>query len=103
MGEYRIVQRSFFTISVLRANRPNRPQIPHLGARAPHGRPCGIFDGAPESCTYYMISQHSPITQGSAHLPEARVPLVPPPLTAPPSRCGDAKRGVHADRAHRMV
>jgi hypothetical protein len=89
LGEYRIVQRSFFMISVLRANRPNRLQIPHLGGGATHGRPCGIFDGAPKSCTYCMISQHSPITQGSAHLQVARAPLVPPPLTAPPSRCGD--------------
>ena len=36
-----------------------------------------------------MIPQHSPITQGSAHLQVARAPLVPPPLTAPPSRRGD--------------
>ena len=36
-----------------------------------------------------MIPQHSPTTQGSAHLQVARAPLVPPPLTAPPSRRGD--------------
>ena len=33
--------------------------------------------------------QHFPILQGSAHLQVARAPLVPPPLTAPPSRRGD--------------
>ena len=36
-----------------------------------------------------MIPQHSPTTQGSAHLQVARAPLAPPPLTAPPSRRGD--------------
>ena len=30
-----------------------------------------------------MIPQHSPTTQGSAHLQVARAPLAPPPLTAP--------------------
>eukprot|EP00966_Prymnesium_polylepis_P014977 346121-Prymnesium_polylepis.1 len=49
-----------------------------------------------------MIPQHSPTTQGSAHLPEARAPLVPP-SHRPPPRCGDAKCAVCAHRAHRMV
>eukprot|EP00966_Prymnesium_polylepis_P315092 7280904-Prymnesium_polylepis.1 len=35
---------------------------------------------------------HSPITQGSAHLPEARVPLVPPP--SPPALSPPATQNV---------
>eukprot|EP00966_Prymnesium_polylepis_P111508 2579440-Prymnesium_polylepis.1 len=45
-----------------------------------------------------MIPQHSPTTQGSAHLPEARAPLVPL-RHHPPSRRSDAKRAMCGSRA----
>eukprot|EP00966_Prymnesium_polylepis_P003339 76701-Prymnesium_polylepis.1 len=46
---------------------------------------CEIVDSPPNCHTYHMIAQHSPTAQGSAHLPEARAPLVPPHHPAPPS------------------
>eukprot|EP00966_Prymnesium_polylepis_P210008 4863701-Prymnesium_polylepis.1 len=70
-------------ISVLRANRPKPPKSAIWAAATAPSRCCEIFDGAPKSYTYHKVVQHFPITQGSAHLPEARAPLVPPP--SPPA------------------
>eukprot|EP00966_Prymnesium_polylepis_P070456 1637323-Prymnesium_polylepis.1 len=38
-----------------------------------------------------MIAQHSPTTQGSAHLPEARAPLMPPRPPSPALAASDAQ------------
>eukprot|EP00966_Prymnesium_polylepis_P179196 4148641-Prymnesium_polylepis.1 len=47
--------------------------------------------------------QHPPTTQGSAHLPEARAPLVPPsPALARPLAAATQNVRYRADRAHRM-
>eukprot|EP00966_Prymnesium_polylepis_P258041 5960424-Prymnesium_polylepis.1 len=65
------MQRSFFTISVLRANRPKPPKSAIWAAVTPPSPRCKIFHVAPECCTYHGVMHHFPITQGSAHLPEA--------------------------------
>eukprot|EP00966_Prymnesium_polylepis_P115349 2666187-Prymnesium_polylepis.1 len=46
-----------------------------------------------------MIPQHSPTTQGSTHLPEARASLMPLPATARPLAASDAKRAMCGSRA----
>ena len=101
LGEYRIVQRSFFTISVLRADRSKPPKSAIWAAATPPSPRCKIFDGAPKSYIYYMVPQHSQTTQGSAHLPEARAPLMPLPATAHPLAAA-TQSVLCADRAHRM-
>eukprot|EP00966_Prymnesium_polylepis_P301425 6964379-Prymnesium_polylepis.1 len=58
------------------------------GSVPPPSPRCEIFDGVPKSCTYHKVMQHSPTTQGSAHLQVAHAPLVqlpPPPALSPPA------------------
>ena len=104
LGDYRIVQRLFFTLSVLRANR-HKPPNSRIWAAATSPSPrCEIFDSAPKCHTYHKVMQHSPTTQGSAHLPEkhVRAPLVPPPSTTARPLAAATQNVLCADRAHRM-
>ena len=103
LGDFRIVQRSFFMISDLRANRPKqtRPKSAIWAAATAPSPCCEIFDGAPKSYTYHKVMQHFPITQVSAHLPEARAPLVPPPCTS--SRRSTAWTRERANAVRRQI
>eukprot|EP00966_Prymnesium_polylepis_P311888 7206755-Prymnesium_polylepis.1 len=75
---------------------------------------CEIIDGAPKSCTYHKVIQHSPTTQLARQRTSARSTCAscaapPPPALSPRQRrkmcgtCGSRSRHGFGRGAHRAV